>query len=457
MQPLCVLCEVGEMKPDFLAQGEQARLFPVLATTSREGRTTSVFLSCLSNVEEFARDMLASIGQSVGKRGTIDAFTEVVFKGQASATNDRPDGLIVFTNGRKEWRALVEAKVGNAQLTSDQVERYRTLAKEHGLDAVITVSNQFASRPNNHPVEDVRKSRSKIPVFHWSWMYVLTVADLLLCSDGVDDEDQKVPLSEFHRFMSHESTGVKGFDRMPPEWTELNRLISAGGRIPAKSPLAEAVLEAWHQETKDLSLILSRQTETVVRERLPRKHAQDPAARLKDELSGLKDDTSLKLELDIPNAAAPLEIVADITRRTIDVGMALKAPEDKKSSKARLNWLLRQMKSSELDDLHIRLHWPGRSEATQFEVAALMEDPSICEEGKNGLQVRSFFVFMSRRLGGRFTQQVNFVSDLEKAVPEFYSEVGQFLVPWRQKAPSIKLEATEPEPSSVAEGAEATD
>ena len=37
--------------PDAVKQGETARLFPVLADTSKEGRATSILLSCMAKVE----------------------------------------------------------------------------------------------------------------------------------------------------------------------------------------------------------------------------------------------------------------------------------------------------------------------------------------------------------------------------------------------------------------------
>jgi len=419
-------------------QGEVARLFPVLATTSKEGRTTSIVLACLSMVDQFGKAMLQSVGQRVGVRTSVETFTEVVFKGQKSDARDRPDGLILVRSAAREWKALVEAKVGNSDLDADQIERYRALAKEHGCDCVITVSNQFATLPGNHPTADVRKSRSKVPVFHWSWMYILTTVDLLLNTSEVGGDDQAVLLNELRRFLTHESSGVKGFGRMPPEWNDLNRRISAGGRIPAKSPEAIAVLDAWHQETKDLSLILSRQTETHVQERLSRKHAKDPTERFKDEFQRLRENNQLHTCLDIPHAAAPLEVVVDIARRTVDVGMTLRAPEDRKSSKARLNWLLKQLKSEKIDDVFIRMNWPGRSEATQYPLTDLRADSSLCEKDKGGLQVRSFHVFIARRLGARFTQQTNFISELEDVVPFFYKEIGQELSIWRKTAPRIR-------------------
>ncbi len=428
-------------RPDFLSQGEPARLFPVLATTSKEGRTTSIVLACLSKIDEFGAAMLGQVGQRAGVRSKLETFTEITFR-DAKIQGDRPDGLIIHKNGKREWRALVEAKVGNSDLNPEQIERYRNLAKDIGADCVITISNQFATVPEHHPLEDVRKSRSKIPVYHWSWMSILTQADLLISNDSIGDTDQKILLNELRRFLTHESAGIKGFDRMPPAWGELNKLISAGGKIPARSAEAIEVIEAWHQETKDLSLILSRQTETLVLEKLSRKHQSDPGLRKRDELQQLRETNQLCAVLDIRDACAPLEISADLSRRTVDVGMTLRAPEDKKSSKARVNWLIRQITSENLENTFVRLQWPGRSEATQFALADLRETPEICETDKGGLQVLGFHIYSASRLGARFTQQVNFISDLEQVVPQFYRDIGQNLTAWRKAAPKIRPEKT---------------
>jgi len=210
-----------EKLPDYLKQGEQARLFPVLSTTSKEGRTTSIVLACLAKIDEFGASLLGSVGQKVGVRTKIETFTEVVFTKSSDNPKDRPDGLIVLRTGNREWKAIIEAKVGNTELNADQVEKYRNIAKENGIDCIITLSNQFATTPTTHPITEVNKSRSKIPVYHWSWMFVLTEADLLLSRDAISDVDQRVLLNELRRFLSHESAGVKGFDRMPKEWGDL--------------------------------------------------------------------------------------------------------------------------------------------------------------------------------------------------------------------------------------------
>lgn len=429
---------MSEKLPPYLVQGETARLFPVLSTTSKEGRTTSIVLACLAKIDEFGAAILEQLGQRVGARAKIETYTEVVCKDRPVNMKDRPDGLIVLHTGRSEWRALVEAKIGNSDLNSDQIEKYRQIAKDNDIDCVITLSNHFSTTPSTHPLEEVRKSRSKIPVYHLSWMSILTEADLLIGQDSVADVDQKILLNELRRFLTHESAGVKGFDRMPKEWSDLNKLVSSGGTIPLKSPDATAVINAWHQETRDLSLILSRMTETGVSERLSRKHKNDRAERLKNELTTLRDSKQLTATLDIPDAAAPLDVTADITRRCVDVGMTLRAPEDKVSTKARLNWLLRQIKADKVDDLYIRLMWPGKAEPTQHPVSDLRDNPDLASESKEHLSPHSFQVFHSVRLGARFTQQSNFIADLEEIIPAFYRDVGSRLIAWQKAAPKIK-------------------
>lgn len=446
--------------PEYLKQGEVARLFPVLSTTSKEGRTTSIVLACMSKVEEFGAELLASVGQRAGKRAAVETFTEVVFKDQSAEISDRPDGLITLKVGNRSWRALVEAKIANSELDFEQLERYRVLAKDNDIDCVISISNQFATSPMQHPMEAVRKSRSKIPVYHWSWMHILTTADLLISNKTVGDENQLVLLNELWRFLKHESAGVKGFDRMPREWSELNKLVTSGGVVPAKSQLLPPVIESWHQETRDLSLILSRMTATSVSEKLPRKHRGEPALRQKDEAQNLREMHRLSSVLSVVDAAADVEIVADLMRRCIDVGMTLRAPEDKKTTKARINWLLRQIKSDQTSELFVRLFWPGKSEPTQYSFEELCANPDLAAKGKEHLVLHSFHVFVSSQLGAKFAQQTNFISELEAVVPKFYGEFGSQITAWVRKAPQIKPERSkisDASPDGIADDAEEFD
>ena len=49
----------------------------------------------------------------------------------------------------------------------------------------------------------------------------------------------------------------------------------------------------------------------------------------------------------------------------------------------------------------------------------------------------SFELVLSRRLGVRFTQQTNFISDLEEILPQFYREFGSDIRAWVKPPPKI--------------------
>lgn len=439
--------------PKFLKQGELARLFPVLSTTSKEGRATSILLSCMAKVDEFAAVQIKTIGGRPGKKTKVDCFTEVVFSDSAQK-NRRPDGLILVDTGVQKKYYLVEAKIGNAELDSEQIESYVKICKEYKLDGVITISNHYTSRPDIHPLEAVRKIKIKVPVFHWSWMSLLTTVDLMVSNEEIADEDQILIMNELRRFLSHESTGVKGFDRMPPEWAEVNKILANQGSLSPKSDNARSVVEAWQQEAKDLCLVLSRLTNTVVTEKLPNAHIKDPVARTKAAIKTLIDENCLKSQFDIPNAAAPIDVVADIPQRSIYVGMNIGPPLDRKSSKARVNWLLRQFKGKDITDCFIRANWPGSSAPSSHAVSDLEEDSDIISVDKEHLVLSSFMVFGSYRLGGRFVQLSNFIVDIEKYVPYFYATIGQNLSQWKRPAPKISQLSEEVDVDGIARDAE---
>ena len=424
-------------RPEYLKSGEVARIFPVLATTSKEGRTTSIVLACLRLIEPLAREMLGSIGVRVGARSEIETYTEICFHGVE--TKDRPDGLIIHRNGRSEWRALIETKVGNAELQDDQVERYRKIAKDQKIDAVITISNAFTAAPGNHPLESVRRSRNTVPVYHWSWMAILTSVDMLLGNEEVADREQRILLNELLRFLTHDSAGVRGFDRMPPEWATLGKSIREGGQVRPSGADTLSVVAAWHQETRDLALILSRLTGRTVQERLSRSVQKDPGSRRKDDAQNFASTCQLSCSLIVPDTAGDLRVIMDFRTRTISAGMGINAPGDKNSNKARLNWLLRQLSKLEKpEQIIIRAIWPGRSAPTQVSLDKLREKPELIEEGKGDQTLNSFVVLMVKECGGRFVQLSNVIEDLEQIVPDFYHLVGQNLSAWQSPAPRAR-------------------
>ena len=428
--------------PDYLAQGEQARLFPVLPGKYKEHQTTSIVLACMAKIDEFGDRLLESIGRSVGPRTKIKTYTEIGFESRW-----RPDGLIVLQTPRKEWRALVETKVGKNNLDPEQVEKYRNLAKDNAIDCVITISNQFATTPSAHPLAEVNKNNndkrlSRIPVYHWSWMYIFTEVDLLLRQEKVSDVSQRMLLNELKNFLN-ETSGVSSFVDMPRAWGKINELVLSGAPIPKKSEEAKIVIDSWHQEIRDLTLIMSRMTETEVSQGITRKHLNNASLRVKDETVHLCEEKQLTAILKIPDAAAEVDVVADLSRRCVDVGMTLQAPENV-STKDCVNWLLRQIKA-EKNDLYLKILWPKKSPTTQHKIVALRKDVDIASRKKEHLTPSGFHLFTSKSLGNRFKDGKVFIKNLEKAVCDFYDHYGSNLVAWEKPAPKIKEDRKSPQ------------
>ena len=450
--------------PDFLASGQRARLFPVIADTSKEGRTLSVFLSCMCAIHELGQTLMGSVGQRLGTRAKIEAYTEIVFKNGLSPKKLRPDGLLVVTTGKRRWSALVEAKVGRNEIDADQVADYVQLARANDIDAVITISNQFVALPDHHPITLPKAQLKNVELFHWSWMTLVTQATLLLSRDDVDDVDQRFILSEFLRFLHHPSAGVASFDRMNSEWKEVVGKVQAGGKLTKTAPEVENTVASWHQEIRDLCLVMSRKLGRDVDARLSRVHASDPIKRLRDDCEELVKSTLLECTLNVPDTAAPLVVCADLRTRSIITSMKMAAPVDKKSTKARVNWLVRQLAKSAPQDIHIRALWPGRAEPTQADLSVLREDPEALDAANKSMTPHSFEVLLVRNIAGKFSGSKTFIEHLEEAVPAFYEQVGQHLRAWQPPAPKISkdpqedLDAEGVEPSkSSGSGGEPTD
>ena len=178
-----------------------ARLIPITSATgieARERNAASALLAVLSAVDEFGRSLLKPLGAPAGK---IEAFVEVPFKlesGQAV----RPDGLIGVTRAGRTWWCLVECKVADQRLTAEQMEMYLDLARANSIDAVLSISNQYASKSSDYPIELDRKKLRKTAIHHWSWVRVLTEAEVQKQYRGVKDPDQAYILGELIRYLS---------------------------------------------------------------------------------------------------------------------------------------------------------------------------------------------------------------------------------------------------------------
>ena len=283
-----------------------------------------------------------------------------------------------------------------------------------------------------------REVSNQADFFHFSWISILTYAQLILRNKGVLDPQQRFILSEVAQYMDQENSGVRRFERMNSEWRTLVFGIRDGQQFKRTSPEIERTVASWHQEERDICLILSRLIgEQVGIRRLSRKHQADPTLRLREACDALVSTKRLRATFGIPNAANDLEVAVDLQRRTISCSMKLDAPKDRQRASARINWLRRQLRSVDSDGIIVRAIWPGRALSTQAMLSDVKVDSKYLENDRSGIAPNSFEVVMIRDIGGRFPGRKTFIEDLEKMVPEFYDKVGQHLRPWTPPPPKI--------------------
>ncbi|MCF8477962.1 MAG: hypothetical protein K9G60_13115 [Pseudolabrys sp.] len=438
-------------RPDFLDRGELARLIPVVADVSKEVRAASILMAALMSVPPFARELFSALGQRVGARAGLTCFTEVRIKNNED-TNLRPDGLIVLDGGRgRVWNCLVEAKIGNAELDANQVEAYLQLAKRNNIQAVITISNQFVALPTHSPLKFSKISLRNVELYHWSWAYLKTTAQLLLHEDeGVfASDDQRYILSEVYRYLDHDSTGANRFDRMNSEWKEIVGMVISGAVLNKSSPIVENTVAAWHQESKDICLLMTERVRRNVNLKLSRAHSGDPQQRLRDDCDVLATKAELSCVLEIPDAANDLVVTANLRSRSICISISVSAPRDRQRATSRINWLSRQLAKAKPDDIYIRCNWPGRAASTQARLSELRANVDAVIGDNDGSLPHSFDIMMIRDIAGKFSGSKTFIEQLEAAVADFYAEIGQYLRAYVPPPPPLKGAEVESVPGSV--------
>ncbi|MCF6281147.1 MAG: hypothetical protein L3J28_02875 [Candidatus Polarisedimenticolaceae bacterium] len=420
-----------------IKSGSKARLIPVVADSKKEERATSVLLSTFMIVPQFAESILAEAGAKIGQRSEIKCYTEVTFN-EKEFNGLRPDGLIVISRGKKTWSALVEAKVGNNELNKEQIEKYLDLSKSIGVNALITISNQFATIPTHHPVTVSKHKTRTVDLFHFSWMAVLSKAAIMSSSKSVGDREQAIILKELVRYLNHPYSGVSPMSQMNTEWKDICTHIQQGAALKKNSLECESTVESWQQLFRYIALELSMSTNSQVEVSLTRTHVKYPTAKLHEDIDEIVSQHTLTDELCIPNAASNISVTADFMRRVVVLSMKLEAPKDRSRSTAAINWLTRQLKSIEPKDLIVKAIWPGRVTDTQADLSAVLEDPNVLVP--DGMKDIPRFLIVTRviDLGRKFNGSKVFVESMLSSVPDFYRDVGQHINKWMPRPPKVK-------------------
>lgn len=419
-----------------------ARLIPVAGIRGQEeqeARATSALLAVLSAVPEFGYALLADLG---APRGKVETFTEVRFK-DVTGRPHRPDGAVVATRGSRTWIALVEVKTGSGELGSDQVNRYLDVARENGIDAVVTVSNQITARPEDVPFNFDRRKTRRVDLFHLSWWRIMTTAVMQHRHRGVTDPDQAWILGELIAYLDHENSGASGFQDMGRGWVTVRDAVRQG-TLRANDAEARDVVARWEQFLDYVALGLS---QDLGREVSPvRARNQTLSERTDAHLKRIATEGVLSGEMRVPDAAGTIAVDANLRTQQVTTSTRLAAPRDGRQG-TRVNWLLRQL-ADVSGPLRLTATFAGTRDTSSALLAEARETPARLLNGTDPRrEIRSFEVALTRSLGSKNGRtKGSFIGDTRQQVIDFYGEVVQNLTPWQAKAPKLP-----PPPEAVPE------
>ncbi len=447
---------------DEVLSGKEVRLFPshhMKSDREAELRATASFLAVARAVSEFGRAVVSIAG---GPRGRLRCYTEVPFRVKVGPKphEERPDGILRVTRGKTDWTALVEVKVGDNTLEQAQFTRYHTLARDEGVKALITVSNQSAL-PNGLPPRlriDGRRLKS-VPVVHLSWERLLSEAQRLSRRKDVADPDQQWMLEEWIRYVADPQSRIIEPPQMGEHWNHVLRSAREGNLAACKQEMHD-IVQRWDAFLKKVALRLRAKLGVDVEPKISRAERSDPETRTRNLQTIAFRHGELSGVFRIPGAAGNLSVAILLAAKSVRYAIDVEAPTEGRA-KTRVGWLLKQVLSQDVpDDLAVKVHWDRRRTWSQGRVEDLRDDIDVLLRDSYGQKVpgeaspRSFSLEWTMGLPrgkGRSTAPV--LEGIAQGVEDFYKRVVEGLRPYVPPAPQLPKEEPEAEERIAVEAA----
>lgn len=410
-----------------------ARLIPtsgINGAEEQERRATSALLAVMSAVKEYGRTLTSPLGAPAGQ---LETFIEVPF--DLGGKRVFPDGLIRVVRGSKSWTALVEVKTGANMLATEQLENYLDVAREHGYDALITISNEIPPSLGMHPTPVDKRKLRKVALHHWSWTEVLTHAVMQKEFKGVADPEQSWILGELIRYLEHPKSGAMSFEDMGASWVPVREAVAAG-TLRANDKGAVEVAARFDALIRFACLRLGRQLGTEVTPGLSRQELADPVSRSAALAASLVKTGMLHSTLRIPNAISEMSVVVDLRASRVTCSFNLAAPRDGRPA-TRINWLTRQLKEASGTTRIEAFVQHGRSGTAEL-LRDVRENPTklIVDPKKD---IKSFTVAHLAPIGTkRSIGRGGFIDSVLDAIDSTYADVGQRLKAWAALPPRLR-------------------
>ncbi|MGY8951710.1 MAG: hypothetical protein ACKVJW_07985 [Flavobacteriales bacterium] len=409
----------------------KTRLIPLLKTGD-EMALTSILLSAIRLIKEFKDSVFKEL--KLKRSGKAYYYSEVVF--HDIDTTSRLDGMIlVVVSGKIEDAIFIEVKNDKAKIEEEQILKYYKLAQLlNNVPKILTISNEFVFDSSHSPIT-IKNQSKKISLYHFSWTYIKTIAQLLLFDNenNIDDEDQINIMKEVMHYFNDERSGVNGFRLMSKGWKAVSEKIKSQQPLNDKNEIIEAIT-SWHQEENDMSLMLSRKLGVLVKSNI-----ENPKSKLNRDIKRLKDKQFLSTSLRIKGAVSDLKVIVDFRRRTISMSVRVIPPLDK-GTISRISSIKKQLSkckdSSLLENLYIDADIKFSSKSIKYNYTNI--DQFYEHDNIKNLNIIAFDIELIKTV--KIDSTKIFVAEIEKMLLNYYNLIVQDLKSWKKSAPKLTKE-----------------
>ena len=402
----------------------EARLIPILKTGD-EMALTSILMSSIRLVKEFRNQIFSEL--RIKKGGKAFFYTEVRF--MDIDEKSRLDGVIlIVVSGVIQDAVFIEVKNDTDIIEEEQIIKYYKLAQDlSNVPKILTISNEFVADSSHSPVTISNQSK-KISLYHFSWTYLKTLAQLLLYNNdnNIEDDDQVEIMKEVIHYLNDTRSGVSSFSKMSGEWFDVAEHIKSQSDI-TEEELIKAIT-SWYQEESNMTLMLSRELGVLVK-----LDVENPKTKLIKDIKKLKTEHYLSTKLKVKGAASEIKVTADFQRRTISMSVNITPPLDGGVT-SRITWLKKQLEKMKDQSLLEHLYIEADIKFTKQSIKLKYSDIDKFYEHKNK-DIIGFNLDVIKSSDFRVTK---FVTEIEGMLKTYYQVIVQDLKTWEKPAPKLQ-------------------
>jgi len=372
----------------------------------------SVFMRTLELIPEVRAEFLSLCGYGAGKSCSYTSYMEVTYPSN-KYPDGRPDGLISCQYGKRNWAAFIEAKAEKSPIRLDQMQEYAELASMLDVDALISLSNEFARAPSEPPYNIPNGKRRKREIYHFAWAELRTMLELQRVNDALPPVEAAI-LDDCLDYFWSSGSGVSAYDQMPPEWPDFVQSAGVGVGFQTQTPGITEIVKGWHQERRDIRSKLIHETHKTVELRHETGVRATPDDILKHDRKRLAEDYELAATFYLKDAKLPVSVLAGLKDRKITVSLDI-SPPDGKGAKASVTWFAKCATEFDCSKTSVVFDWPGHGNKVWMMLEDLKKDPEPAFQGQKKSPKR---IRLTRQVHDvrRFKSRKNFVVDVEAAV-----------------------------------------